>query len=68
MSTKVGLRLTVLPPDNKDEIILDSGKIRKAALSIAAINHPLRKKILALLDSGNKITVTEIFKKIRTEQ
>lgn len=49
-------------------ITLDSDKLQNAALVIRAINHPLRKKIIELINGRDKITVTQIYVELRTEQ
>lgn len=44
-------------------------KIQKAQLVLRGLNHPLRRNILAcILDGDNKLTVTEIYVKMRLEQ
>ncbi len=67
MSAKTANKL-MISRNKKDFIPLDYTRLRKAALSIAALNHPIRKQIIKLLQEGARITVTEIFKKIKTEQ
>jgi DNA-binding transcriptional ArsR family regulator len=42
--------------------------LKKAALVLRAMNHKLRQQILALIDSEKKITVTEIYVRLRLEQ
>ena len=42
--------------------------LKKAALVLRALNHKLRQQILTLIDSEKKITVTEIYVKLRLEQ
>lgn len=42
--------------------------LRKAVLVLRALNHKLRQQILQLIDSESKITVTEIYVKLRLEQ
>lgn len=49
-------------------ITLEGDKLHNAALVIRAINHPLRKKIVDLINRKGKITVTEIYVELRTEQ
>ena len=43
-------------------------KVKKASLVLRAINHKLRQQILETIDSKEKITVTEIYVKLRIEQ
>lgn len=42
--------------------------LKKAALVLRALNHKLRQQILGLIDTESKITVTEIYVKLRLEQ
>ena len=56
------------PPDNGDSLKVDLLNVKKAALILRAINHKLRQQILKLIDEQGKITVTEIYVKLRLEQ
>jgi DNA-binding transcriptional ArsR family regulator len=42
--------------------------LKKAALVLRALNHKLRQQILALIETEKKITVTEIYVRMRLEQ
>ena len=42
--------------------------LKKAALVLRALNHKLRQQILSLIETEKKITVTEIYVKLRLEQ
>ena len=42
--------------------------LKKAALVLRALNHKLRQQILTLIETEKKITVTEIYVKMRLEQ
>ena len=42
--------------------------LKKAALVLRALNHKLRQQILGLIDTEKRITVTEIYVKLRIEQ
>ena len=69
MSAKTGKEaLVILKEGGKNSIRLDYGKLRKAVLTLRAINHPLRKKIITLIEDKKKVTVTEIYVKLRLEQ
>jgi DNA-binding transcriptional ArsR family regulator len=50
------------------DITLDYGVLRKAVLTLRAVNHKLRKQIINLLEDSKKLTVTEIYVKLRLEQ
>jgi len=47
---------------------LDIEKLENAANMLKAIAHPMRIAILNLLDSGNKLTVSEIHQQLGLEQ
>jgi DNA-binding transcriptional ArsR family regulator len=47
---------------------LDYLKIKKAALVLRALNHKLRQLILKTIDEHKRITVTELYVKLRLEQ
>lgn len=54
--------------DNGSSLKIDLLNIKKAALILRAINHKLRQQILKLIDEQGKITVTELYVKLRLEQ
>jgi DNA-binding transcriptional ArsR family regulator len=54
--------------DNGSSLKIDILNIKKAALILRAINHKLRQQILKLIDEQGKITVTELYVKLRLEQ
>ncbi|TXI34792.1 MAG: transcriptional regulator [Niabella sp.] len=53
-------------PNN--QITLDTLTVKKAALVLRAFNHKLRQQILKIIDAKEKVTVTEIYVKLRIEQ
>lgn len=55
-------------PENGDSLKVDLLNVKKASLILRAINHKLRQQILKLIDEQGKITVTEIYVKLRLEQ
>ncbi len=55
-------------PETGDMLKLDLLNVKKASLILRAINHKLRQQILKLIDEHGKITVTEIYVKLRLEQ
>lgn len=57
-----------LKKENDAQVILDTLSVKKAALILRAFNHKLRQQILKLIDTQDKITVTEIYIKLRIEQ
>jgi len=54
--------------DNGGDLKVDLLNVKKASLILRAINHKLRQQILKLIDEQGKITVTEIYVKLRLEQ
>ena len=54
--------------NGKDQIRLDYSKLRRAVLTLRAINHPLRKKMITMLEEKRKMTVTEIYDLLKIEQ
>jgi ArsR family transcriptional regulator, virulence genes transcriptional regulator len=63
VSKKNDILLTV-----KGNIKLEYTPLKKAVLLLRAANHPVRKQIIVLLDEKKKLTVTEIYVKLRQEQ
>ena len=49
-------------------INVDYTALKKAALVLRALNHKLRQQLLKLIDEEKKITVTEIYVRLRLEQ
>jgi DNA-binding transcriptional ArsR family regulator len=54
--------------ENGTVLKLDLLNVKKAALILRAVNHKLRQQILKLIDENGKITVTELYVKLRLEQ
>jgi DNA-binding transcriptional ArsR family regulator len=52
----------------KTPIKIDYIAVKKAAMVLRAINHKLRQQIIKLLEEHKKMTVTEIYVKLRLEQ
>ena len=50
------------------ELKIDVIQLKKAALILRAVNHKLRQQILKLIHQQEKMTVTEIYVKLRLEQ
>jgi len=49
-------------------INVDYHALKKAALVLRALNHKLRQQLLKLIEDEKKITVTEIYVRLRLEQ
>lgn len=54
--------------DGGETLKVDLLNIKKAALTLRAVNHKLRQQILKLIDEEGKMTVTELYVKLRLEQ
>jgi DNA-binding transcriptional ArsR family regulator len=52
----------------KQFVALDYSELRKAVLVLRAVNHKLRQRIIDLLEEGGKMTVTDIYIRLRLEQ
>ena len=59
---------TVILKKGKRDIQLDYAELRKAVLVLRAVNHKLRQSIIDLLEENEKMTVTDIYIKLRLEQ
>ena len=53
---------------HKKPIELDYAELRKAVLVLRAVNHKLRQRMINLLEESNRMTVTDIYIKLRIEQ
>src|SRR5215208_5581230 len=52
----------------KKELKIEVNDLKNAALILRAINHPLRQKFLHFIHKNRKISVSEIYSKLRIEQ
>ncbi len=59
---------SVILRKGKNDIQLDYAELRKAVLVLRAVNHKLRQSIIDLLEENEKMTVTDIYVKLRLEQ
>ena len=60
--------LVITKPNSSDPIKLEYITLKKAVMTLRAINHPLRKEIIELVEEKKQVTVTEIYIKMRLEQ
>ena len=56
------------PKENGTLLKVDLLEVKKAALVLRALNHKLRQQILKMIDESGKMTVTELYVKLRLEQ
>lgn len=61
---------TVMTNDSntKTGVKIDFIHLKKAALILRALNHKLRQQMVKLIDENKRMTVTEIYVKLRLEQ
>ncbi len=59
---------TVILKSGSSDIELDYTELRKAVLVLRAVNHKLRQNIIDLLEEHGRMTVTDIYIKLRLEQ
>jgi DNA-binding transcriptional ArsR family regulator len=59
---------TIVLKKGKSDIALDYVELRKAVLVLRAVNHKLRQNIIDILDEAERLTVTELYVKLRLEQ
>ena len=62
--SQTGITLSV----GKQEIKVDYLRTKKAALILRAVNHKLRQQMIKLINDKKRITVTELYVKLRLEQ
>ena len=56
------------PDSGKEEILINYETLRRSVLILRAINHKLRQDMIKLLEEEGKLTVTDIYIKLRLEQ
>lgn len=59
---------TIALENGADTLTVDYLQLKKAALILRSLNHNLRLQIVKLIDEYEKITVTEIYVKLKIEQ
>lgn len=60
-------KINSVPVENA-EMNIDYHKVKKAALILRALNHKLRQQILSELEESERMTVTDIYVRLRIEQ
>lgn len=59
---------TVVIKKGLKDVQLDYAELRKAVLVLRAVNHKLRQRMIDLLEENQRMTVTDIYIKLRLEQ
>jgi len=54
--------------ESGNHIKIDLLNLKKASLILRALNHKLRQQILKMIDEQGKMTVTDLYVKLRLEQ
>ncbi len=57
-----------LTPDKGAEIKVEYNTLRRTVLVIRSVDHKLRQQIIKMLEESPRLTVTEIYIKLRIEQ
>lgn len=52
----------------KEDLKVDAIQLKKASLIFRAVNHKLRQQIIKFINQHGRITVTQIYVKLRLEQ
>jgi DNA-binding transcriptional ArsR family regulator len=60
--------ISIKSSETGENILIDFLQLKKAALILRALNHKLRLQIVKLIDEQSKITVTDVYVKLRLEQ
>ena len=58
---------TIILKKGQSDIPLDYAELRKAVLVLRAINHKLRQRVIDQLDEHGKMTVTDLYVKLRLQ-
>ncbi|MFN8287154.1 MAG: metalloregulator ArsR/SmtB family transcription factor [Chitinophagales bacterium] len=67
MASKTAKEL-VITKESGGQIKVNYPLLKRAALTLRALNHPLRRQMVQLVEDKKKLTVTELYVKLRLEQ
>ncbi|HWI92703.1 MAG TPA: metalloregulator ArsR/SmtB family transcription factor [Flavisolibacter sp.] len=62
------IRTKPKPSSKSKSLALELEELKKAALTLRALNHKVRQQILNLIHEKREITVSEIYAKLKLEQ
>ncbi|MEO6489619.1 MAG: metalloregulator ArsR/SmtB family transcription factor [Ferruginibacter sp.] len=68
VATQENEQIAVSANGTTETLKINFHNLKKAALVLRALNHKLRQQILGLIETEKKITVTEIYVRMRLEQ
>ncbi len=68
VATQSNTQAIASAPGTTEVLKINYHNLKKAALVLRALNHKLRQQILSLIETEKKITVTEIYVRMRLEQ
>lgn len=68
MNVSNNYSMTITAGDDNTAVKVDFLSVKKAAMILRALNHKLRQQIIKLINEQQRITVTEIYVKLRLEQ
>ena len=68
VATQLNEQITASANGTPGTLNINYHNLKKAALVLRALNHKLRQQILTLIETEKKITVTEIYVRMRLEQ
>lgn len=68
IATQEKVQLKPVPNTQEGVLKVNYHNLKKAALVLRALNHKLRQQMLSLIETEKKITVTEIYVRMRLEQ
>lgn len=68
VATLTNEQVNTTAAETTDSLKINYHNLKKAALVLRALNHKLRQQILMLIETEKKITVTEIYVRLRLEQ
>ena len=67
-SKEMEIKLTNVARASLEELKIDYQILRKSVLVLRAVNHKLRQEMIRLIDKEGKMTVTDLYVKLRLEQ
>ena len=68
LTMNTSLNHLIVRQQEGEPVKIDFLQVKKAAITLRAINHKLRQQIMRLLEDQQRMTVTEIYVQLRLEQ